>query len=94
MDELRLDEFTDAVGEPFEVRIGSKTLSLKLTGAQEAPTNSLREHGSFSLYWLGPFEPILPQATYEFRRDGKSYTIFIVPIGRDDSGTSYESVFN
>ena len=94
MDEYRLDDFDGAVGEDFEVAAGDATLSLKLKGAEAIPSHSLREHGSFSLYWRGPFEPILPQATYEFRRDGKAYSIFIVPIDRDDDGTTYEAVFN
>jgi hypothetical protein len=94
MDELRLDQFSDAVGRSFDVPIGDQCFSLELKRAEPAPINSLREHGSFNLYWLGPFEPILPQGTYEMRLEDQSYWIFIVPIGRDDSGTTYEAVFN
>jgi hypothetical protein len=94
MDQLRLDQFSDAIGQAFEVPIGDQCFSLELKRAEASQVTSLREHGSFSLYWLGPFEPILPQATYEMRHGGQSYWIFIVPIGRDESGTTYEAVFN
>jgi len=94
MVEYRLEDFSGAVGEQFDLAVGDATLSLKLQDVRPIPSYSLREHGSFSLYWLGPVEPILPQATYELRRDGKTYAIFIVPIARDQSGTTYEAVFN
>ena len=94
MDEYRLEDFAGAVGEHFDLAAGDTTIPLKLKDARPMPSPSLREHGSFSLHWLGPFEPILPQATYELSRDGKAYAIFIVPIARDDSGTTYEAVFN
>lgn len=48
----------------------------------------------FSLYFLGPPDPVLPQATYTLRGDGVTFEqIFIVPIGRDGEGTEYEAVF-
>ena len=48
----------------------------------------------FSLYVLGPPGPILPQAIYVLRGDTVTFDgLFIVPIGRDDEGTEYESVF-
>ena len=48
----------------------------------------------FSVYFLGPVSPILPQAMYTFR--GETETIerlFIVPIGQDGDATEYEAVF-
>jgi len=48
----------------------------------------------FSLYFVGPVQPILPQATYTLR--GQEHTfdkLFIVPIGQDGDATEYEAVF-
>lgn len=94
MDELRLDDFSNAVGERFELRAGEETFQLELTDARPGFGNSMRKHGSFNLYWLGPVEPILPQGIYEMRRGDTAYEIFIVPISQDGSGTTYEAVFN
>ena len=47
----------------------------------------------FSLYFVGPSAPILPQATYRLRGESESFdTLFIVPIGQDSTGTDYEAV--
>src|SRR5690349_8598029 len=49
----------------------------------------------FSLVFLGPADPVLPQSIYAFEgeRLGRS-ELFIVPIGRDPSGIRYEAAFN
>ena len=48
----------------------------------------------FSLTFLGPRQPLLPQRMYrlDFGQLGR-LEIFIVPVGRDSSGTKYEAVF-
>ena len=48
----------------------------------------------FSLYFIGPAEPILPQATYTLRGSEQTFDgLFLVPIGQDADGTEYEAVF-
>ena len=49
----------------------------------------------FSLTFLGPAQPLLPQRiyTFDFGELGCS-DIFIVPIGPDATGMRYEAVFN
>lgn len=67
---------------PIEIRARRRA---KATAPKRAP---------FSLFFLGPVEPILPQGTYDLRgEDGSFEFLFIVPIGRDDEGTEYEAVF-
>lgn len=47
----------------------------------------------FSMYFVGPAAPILPQATYTLRGETESFdALFIVPIGQDGTGTDYEAV--
>jgi hypothetical protein len=48
----------------------------------------------FSLYFIGPAQPILPQATYTLRGQEQTFDkLFIVPIGQDGDATEYEAVF-
>ena len=49
----------------------------------------------FSMYFIGPPQPILPQAMYTLRGEAETFgRLFIVPIGQDGDGTDYEAVFN
>ncbi len=92
MRQLALDEFSGAIGEPFQVIAGDGELELKLQTAEELPASG-RAAGSFRLEFRGPADPILPQQIYRFERGDDMFDIFIVPIGRDDDGTRYEAIF-
>ena len=53
-----------------------------------------RKREPFSLFFVGPVSPMLPQAMYTFRAEELTLkTMFIVPIGQDAEGTDYEAVF-
>ena len=48
----------------------------------------------FSLVFRGPVDPVLPQRTYPLRHaELGAFELFLVPVGRDATGTSYEAVF-
>jgi hypothetical protein len=53
-----------------------------------------RPGGSFRLTFRGPGEPILPQGIYRVMADDFDAEMFLVPVGRDESGTAYEAIFN
>lgn len=91
--ELSLADFEGSVGEPFEIVFADGTLPVLLEKAQGLP-RSMREAGAFRLEWRGPAEPSLAQAIYRFRRGEQLFDMFIVPVGRDSSGTWYEAIFN
>jgi len=91
--ELTLKDFEGRVGEPYELVFTDVTLPIVLETVQGLPA-SVREAGAFRLEWRGPGEPILPQAIYHFRRGEESFDMFIVPVGRDSTGTLYEAIFN
>jgi hypothetical protein len=93
MRELRLTEFAGAEGTAYRVAAGEGSYELVLEEAAELPSSS-RDGGSFRLLFRGPFEPILAQAIYPFEAGDFASEIFIVPVGRDDSGTEYEAIFN
>lgn len=92
MDLLALDDFTDTVGMAFSVAAGDAEFELTLDKAEELPPPGSAT-GSFRLEFLGPVQPIIPQATYAFRREAEVLDIFIVPISQDAAGTRYEAVF-
>lgn len=93
MTPLSIDDFTEAVGETFRVSTGSDSIALQLLAATALPQGA-REGGSFRLEFLGPVEPILPQAIYALERDGYAEEVFIVPVVSAADGTRYEAIFN
>jgi hypothetical protein len=49
----------------------------------------------FSLMFQGPGEIFMPQGMYTLtHRTLGTFDLFLVPIGKDDNGFSYEAVFN
>jgi hypothetical protein len=90
--DIGFSDFSGRVGKSFAVDAGGHRLALLLESAQVLP-GSARPGGAFRLEFLGPVDPILPQATYPLVIDGDRYDIFIVPIGRDQKGTRYDAVF-
>ena len=49
----------------------------------------------FSLRFRGDRASVYPQRIYAMKHDSMGeFELFLVPVGRDDSGTFYEAVFN
>jgi hypothetical protein len=60
-----------------------------------ADGHSTRRQEQFSLHFRGDREKIYPQRIYAMKHDSiGEFELFLVPIGRDNSGTLYEAVFN
>jgi hypothetical protein len=50
---------------------------------------------NFSLIFLGPLNPVLPQKIYWFESAQLGrFEMFIVPVGQDQSGTRYQAIFS
>lgn len=48
----------------------------------------------FSLLFRGPMEPVLHQQIYQVSvAQGGTWDMFLVPIGPDDNGMCYESIY-
>ena len=93
MRRLSWEEFAEAAGTVYQVEgEGSPGVEMTLERAVEL-SSSGREGGSFRLEFRGPFEPILAQGIYQFHGGEEPAEIFVVPVGRKDSGTLYEAVF-
>jgi hypothetical protein len=100
LETFTLETFADRIGERFVVAAETGDLDAELveatalTGMSGHELETPGDRGPFSLVFLGPVEPILPQAIYRFEHDELgAFDIFVVPIGRDERGVSYEAVF-
>lgn len=92
MRNITADDFSDKTGTSYDVVLENGTVPLTLQ--EFAPlTGSPREGGAFRLLFLGPVDPVLPQATLPFRQGDEVIDIFIVPVERDQNGTQYEAIF-
>ena len=100
LDRLTANSFASVVGETFVLDAGDAgPLELELLESRLHDPDAPAEDASgarapFSLTFRGPAEPILPQRIYALEHPTLgTLEIFIVPIGRDEAGTSYEAVF-
>ena len=93
--EVTLQTFAPLVGEAFHVDAGAAgRLALTLERAEASATGDGAGREPFTLLFRGPTEPVLPQRTYGLEHPSLGRTeIFIVPIGSDADGVSYEAVF-
>lgn len=94
-DDVRLDTFTPALGDEFQVDAGQAgKFELKLTEASAGTGGENLPRDPFTLLFQGPPNPVLAQGTYLFDHPKAGrHEIFIVPIARDDEGSSYEAIF-
>ena len=90
---LTPDDFDAAGAAVFTVRSGDVAAELSLAGLRRIE-GSPRAGGGFALTFRGPSGALLPQATYRLAGGGLEADIFIVPVGRDASGSVYEAIFN
>jgi hypothetical protein len=100
LDRLTANSFTPAVGETFALDAGEAgRLELELLESRlHDPDAPAEDEGGrrapFSLVFRGPADPVLPQRIYRLEHEAVgAIEIFIVPIERDEAGTSYEAVF-
>ena len=93
--DLTLAHFEPLVGDTFTLdRAADEPLAWTLasaTPAGEWPGG----RQPFELIFAGPPRPILPQAIYRLThaRLG-ALEIFVVPLGQDETGTTYQAVFS
>jgi hypothetical protein len=71
----------------------SQTAQLELISVKDVGSSERQKQ--FSLRFLGPSEAPISQGIYRVDHDTLgALDLFLVPIGRDDSGVTYEAVFN
>jgi hypothetical protein len=91
--ELSVGDFSPHLDTIFDMQAPGGTIALKLAEAT-ASGQSRRASGSFSLLFVAPAGPWLPQAIYPLQHKALgSMEIFLVPIGPVPGGNGYQAVF-
>jgi hypothetical protein len=95
---LVLEDFADKVGDVFAIgEEGWPAILLTLVEAEALPAR-MAPRGArppFSLIFLGKDPRVLPQRLYRLEHQSMgALAIFLVPIGKDADGVSYQATFN
>src|SRR6266699_32774 len=99
LENLTFDQMKQCVGQNFRVEVeGREPVDLLLVRAGKVMESEAArlERDAFSLFFLGPPEPYLPQRIYPFHHEkfgAEAEGIFLVPVGKDPKGFLYEAVF-
>jgi hypothetical protein len=89
---LTAEDFRARLQEAFALTVPGSTLELALAEVEELGEAASRR--AFSLRFIGPSKPILPQAIYRLDNAAMgAMEIFLVPLGPRDGGMRYEAVF-
>lgn len=95
---LVLEDFADKVGHVFAINEQDiPAIPLTLTEAEPLNPTSARPgiRPPFSLVFLARDPRVLPQRLYRMEHNELAdLTIFLVPIGKDAEGVSYQATFN
>jgi hypothetical protein len=93
--------FTPHVGTVFTISFTDGTLALTLGVVEPHGTRAPRPDAPdlrtepFSLLFLGPLRPVLPQRTWDLTHPVLgTLAVFLVPLGPENGRMRYEAVFN
>lgn len=94
LDQVTKETFEPARGGVFELLHDGATLTLELSAVLGNGLKGAATREQFSLHFRGPATPVLPQQIYRLQHQGIGVLdLFLVPIGRDATGMTYEAVF-
>jgi len=94
---LGIDDFLPLLRRDFTLSLGQRSISLRLTEVSPYKRQNGLKGGRipFHLCFQGPLQPPLEQGTYPLStEDGFAQSIFLVPVGREETGLVYQAVFN
>ena len=91
---LTLADFAPHVGDTFMLA-GATDQPLACTLQSAAPAGEQPGgRAPFGLIFLGPPQPLLAQAIYRLTHAQLgALEIFLVPLGQDQAGTTYQAIF-
>ena len=93
LDLLRCEDFEAHLHSAFDMTAGGATTPLELIAVARLPQPAVTRQ-PFSLLFRGG-TTVRPQGIYHLSRVGVgSFEVFLVPIGKDDSGVRYEAIFS
>lgn len=92
-DQMNYEDFCELVDSEFQLTGFEENITLKLFEISEKKETP--ENICFSLLLRGNNDNILEQKIYHLKNEkvGEG-ELFIVPVGQDEDGIIYESVFN
>ena len=95
LDKVAAGTFSPFIESLFNIDLSPwGSLTLTLNNVTEVGPEVPGRRRAFSLIFLGPIEPILPQRIYALEHETMGrLEIFIVPIGVTQSNCRYEAVF-
>src|SRR5436305_11409407 len=94
---LTEEEFSKHQGTKFHAKLDSLETDLDLVEVKgySSATDRRDDMERFSVFFNGPRDSFLPQATYQMRHEEMGeFDLFLFPLGEDDQGFRYEAVFN
>lgn len=90
---LTHEEFSKHLNTTFRIRLNETIIDAELFEITEHMLSPRQER--FAIVFRTSNEFLLSQGMANFEHDQMGeFQLFIVPIGRDEEGTSYEAVFN
>jgi hypothetical protein len=89
-----IEMFEGHQNSKFQMHYGdSQTAELELVRVTDVGSSERQKQ--FSLVFLGPLDAPIAQGIYRVDHDKLgALDLFLVPIARDNSGVSYEAIFN
>ena len=97
LDTIASDDFKPLLNDEFETSFEGESVSLKLSSVDVMDESHSLPGArlAFSMIFLGPLEPFLPQGTYELNHAKLgALGLFMVPLGPDENKHRYEVIFN
>jgi hypothetical protein len=90
---LRIEDFAAQLDATFEMQTAAGPVPLRLAKVDPAG-NSGRPGGAFSLLFVAPPGPVLPQQIYCLSHPVLgAMDLFLVPVGPAPGGNGYQAVF-
>jgi len=90
---LTLDDFKPRLQDEFRLTAPAGEIVMKLVEVLRVG-HAARKGGAFSLMFLSPKGPFLPQAIYPLAHPALgTLELFLVPLGPTGDGNAYQAVF-
>ena len=89
------ETFAGHEGEAFLIRLDDgSAVETRLQSARTWGSGSDGHRVPFTLTFVGPLQPVLPQRIYRLEHAGVGeFDLFLVPVGPNAQGMQYEAVF-
>jgi hypothetical protein len=94
IENLTKEMFRESLNTKFRIKAETEGF-IELEMIELTESISTPKHEQFALLFRGPQNPYLPQMIYHLEHEKLGeFEMFLVPVGRDQSGFQYEAVIN